>query len=145
MNYLVYIEHSAENLQFFLWYRDYSKRFHEADTPDLASAPEWTPEMEARTMVKIQREAADKRRRESPATAVISKGIGFEKNGIVTASGATATTTVIKADSVYPVSTATNTPGDGDGLLFLSGSQATTPRPQTHNELNVTGIKQPRK
>ncbi|MCJ1447634.1 MAG: hypothetical protein MMC23_008145 [Stictis urceolatum] len=27
MNYLIYIEHAAENLQFFLWYKDYLKRF----------------------------------------------------------------------------------------------------------------------
>ena len=28
MDYLVYIAHDAENLQFYLWYRDYTKRFN---------------------------------------------------------------------------------------------------------------------
>jgi hypothetical protein len=28
MDYLVYVAHDAESLQFFLWYRDYSKRFN---------------------------------------------------------------------------------------------------------------------
>lgn len=32
MDYLVYVAHDAENLQFFLWYRDYVKRFHEWQT-----------------------------------------------------------------------------------------------------------------
>jgi hypothetical protein len=27
MDYLFYIEHNAENLQFFLWYKDYCQRF----------------------------------------------------------------------------------------------------------------------
>ena len=27
MDYLVYIEHNAENLQFYLWYKDYVRRF----------------------------------------------------------------------------------------------------------------------
>jgi hypothetical protein len=42
MNYLLYVEHSAENLQFFLWFRDFSKRFDEANTSDIHLAPEWT-------------------------------------------------------------------------------------------------------
>ena len=44
MNYLVYIEHSAENLQFFLWYRDYLKRFDELPPNERALAPEWSAE-----------------------------------------------------------------------------------------------------
>ena len=42
MNYLVYIERAAENLQFFLWYRDYSKRFAELPSAQQALAPAWT-------------------------------------------------------------------------------------------------------
>lgn len=44
MNYLVYIEYSAENLQFFLWYRDYLKRFNELPSSEQVLAPEWTVE-----------------------------------------------------------------------------------------------------
>lgn len=44
MNYLVYIEFSAENLQFFLWYRDYLKRFNELPSSEQVLAPEWTVE-----------------------------------------------------------------------------------------------------
>jgi hypothetical protein len=42
MNFLKYIELSAENLQFFLWYRDYSKRFNELPASEKALSPEWT-------------------------------------------------------------------------------------------------------
>lgn len=42
MNFLKYIELSAENLQFFLWYRDYSKRFNELPENEKALSSEWT-------------------------------------------------------------------------------------------------------
>lgn len=41
MNFLKYIELSAENLQFFLWYRDYSKRFNELPGSEKVLSPEW--------------------------------------------------------------------------------------------------------
>ena len=45
MDFLKYIEHNAENLQFFLWYKDYVKRFFQM--PESRSRnlrPEWTTE-----------------------------------------------------------------------------------------------------
>lgn len=47
MNFLKYIEMSAENLQFFLWYRDYSKRFDQLPATEKALSPEWTSERPA--------------------------------------------------------------------------------------------------
>ena len=44
MNYLIYIEHSAENLQFYLWYQDYVKRFSAMRESEQALSPEWTVE-----------------------------------------------------------------------------------------------------
>lgn len=44
MNFLKYIELSAENLQFFLWYRDYVKRFNALPESDKVLSPEWTGE-----------------------------------------------------------------------------------------------------
>jgi hypothetical protein len=41
MNFLKYIELSAENLQFFLWYRDYSKRFNALPESERMLSPEW--------------------------------------------------------------------------------------------------------
>jgi len=44
MNYLKYIEFSAENLQFFLWFRDYVKRFDQLPKSEQVLAPVWTIE-----------------------------------------------------------------------------------------------------
>ncbi|KAI4262660.1 MAG: hypothetical protein L6R42_002161 [Xanthoria sp. 1 TBL-2021] len=44
MNYLIYIEHAAENLQFFLWYKDYIRRFDLLSENERRLAPEWTLE-----------------------------------------------------------------------------------------------------
>jgi hypothetical protein len=41
MDYLVYVEHSAENLQFYLWYKDYVRRFHLLSANDKRLSPEW--------------------------------------------------------------------------------------------------------
>jgi hypothetical protein len=43
MDYLVYIEHNAENLQFFLWYKDYARRFNELPEAEQKLSPEWVP------------------------------------------------------------------------------------------------------
>lgn len=42
MNYLIYVERSAENLQFYLWHKDYSERFAILPYSDLVLSPEWT-------------------------------------------------------------------------------------------------------
>lgn len=41
MGYLLYISHDAENLQFYLWFQDYSRRFFAASTTDQALSPLW--------------------------------------------------------------------------------------------------------
>ncbi|KAK6860042.1 hypothetical protein PG995_003678 [Apiospora arundinis] len=130
MNYLVYIEHAAENLQFFLWHRDYVKRFQEASTSDIALAPEWTQQMEDDVAAKLQKDAAEKLKRE-PEAAQIFKGTDFEK-------GAEAA-----IESKDPFSTPPRTPGDGDDTsTVFSGSQATTTyRSQT--AFAAAGAKQP--
>lgn len=79
MNYLTYVEHAAENLQFFLWFRDYEKRFKEANPSDIALAPEWTQAMEDDAVAKIRKDTVDKRKPQIPAAADIFKGTDFEK------------------------------------------------------------------
>jgi hypothetical protein len=44
MNYLIYVEHAAENLQFYLWLRDYTRRFAELPPSEAALSPEWVAE-----------------------------------------------------------------------------------------------------
>ena len=40
MDYLVYVEHSAENLQFYLWYQDYVRRWKALSADQRALSPE---------------------------------------------------------------------------------------------------------
>ena len=81
MNYLIYVEHSAENLQFYLWYKDYVKRFHDANTDDISLAPEWTQSMEDEVITRIRKEQSEKVR-PSPATDSMFTGTGFEKAAV---------------------------------------------------------------
>jgi hypothetical protein len=80
MNFLKYIELSAENLQFFLWYRDYSKRFNALPESEKVLSPEWAGEKntsgEAKTGPKYFNADA----------AAILKGTDFSSEGKVTES-----------------------------------------------------------
>lgn len=78
MSYLIYVEHAAENLQFYLWYRDYERRFNSAKTTDIKLAPEWTRAMQDETVAKLRKEHADKVRKE-PESTQIFKGTDFEE------------------------------------------------------------------
>ena len=76
MNYLKYIEHSAENLQFFLWYRSYAERFSQLPESERALSPEWTvaqAEAEAAAAVTKNRKLVN------PQVAQVFKGTDFEK------------------------------------------------------------------
>lgn len=79
MNYLLYIEHSAENLQFYLWHQSFVKRFNEATTSDLLLSPEWTSTMEAEVVVKLQKEATANVQLRAPGTLEDFKDTAFEK------------------------------------------------------------------
>jgi len=46
MDFLKYVEHSAENLQFYLWFKDYSKRFEALPETERNLSPEWTQAQE---------------------------------------------------------------------------------------------------
>ncbi len=76
MNYLVYIEHSAENLQFFLWYRDYVKRFDELPPNERALAPEWSAE-QAEIDAQANQGTPGPKQQISAETAAAFKGTDF--------------------------------------------------------------------
>ena len=130
MNYLIYIERSAENLQFFLWYRDYVKRFNEATTSDIALAPEWTKTMEDETLARLQKEHMERLRKE-PSAAKIFNGTDFdEKNAIETG---------ISAESKDPFSTPPSTPGYQES----NPSQTTSQRVLARDAFLAAGVKPP--
>ncbi len=76
MNYLVYIEHAAENLQFFLWYRDYIKRFEAMPANERALAPIWT-EQQAEAEASAGQTNILGPKSISPETAAVFKGTDF--------------------------------------------------------------------
>lgn len=78
MNYLMYIEHAAENLQFYLWHQDYTSRFASAKASETVLAPEWTQEMQDEAVFKHRRDKLGKNRPTGPA-ADMFKGTDFEK------------------------------------------------------------------
>ncbi|RMZ78038.1 hypothetical protein DV737_g4117, partial [Chaetothyriales sp. CBS 132003] len=76
MDFLVYIEHSAENLQFYLWYRDYVKRFFQLPQSVQKLSPEWTD-----AQVQAERNAAEKEKLATTITqeaASVLKGTDFD-------------------------------------------------------------------
>lgn len=76
MNYLIYIEHAAENLQVFLWYRNYSKRFSELPENERALAPVWTVEQLEKDVQALQGTTGSKQQ-VSAETAAVFKGTDF--------------------------------------------------------------------
>lgn len=75
MDFLVYIEHDAENLQFFLWYRDYLKRWSELPASEQALAPLWTPEKAQQVRSEIMNEKSAKLNGQA---AQVLKGTDFD-------------------------------------------------------------------
>ena len=41
MDYLIYVSHDAENLQFYLWLQSYTKRFEALPPSEKSLSPEW--------------------------------------------------------------------------------------------------------
>ena len=106
MNYLKYIEHGAENLQFFLWYRDYCTRWECLPASEQALAPVWTAEQaEAELMAsttqprsKAMSSRAAEVLSDSSLSDIVTKGDPFstpeqgsfeEKHGAVSDYGST--------------------------------------------------------
>ncbi|WYZ45613.1 hypothetical protein EsH8_VIII_000929 [Colletotrichum jinshuiense] len=133
MNYLIYIEHAAENLQFFLWHRDYQKRFLEAKTSDVSLAPEWTQAMETEVLQRMFKEKSQ-RMLKKPGQEIF-KGTDFEKKGLSAA----------VADDHNPFSTPPRTPPDQESVYTGSNgaSNADTYRSQASDAFTAVGAKQP--
>ena len=74
MNYLLYIEHAAENLQFFLWLRDYINRFSELPESEKALAPSISQERLATDITPGPRAG----KKINPDAAAILKGTDFD-------------------------------------------------------------------
>lgn len=78
MDFLRYIEYDAENLQFYLWYRDYCKRFAELPANEQKMAPEWTAEDALAEKTGGEKEKLPKKM--VPEAAAVLKGTDFDTN-----------------------------------------------------------------
>lgn len=81
MDFLVYIEHDAENLQFFLWYRDYLKRWSELPEREQKLAPEWTAEQAQQARNEVLSEKVAAKKTGNVEAAEVFKGTDFESKG----------------------------------------------------------------
>jgi hypothetical protein len=112
MNYLKYIELAAENLQFYLWLRDYTKRFNELPMNEQALSLPWKKENnEPENQARPKQLSSD--------TAAVFKGTDFS-------TGATAG--VVDSEKQNPFFTPPRTPNDeirrdaGESLDSYEGS-----------------------
>ena len=81
MNFLIYVEHAAENLQFFLWLRDYASRFAQLPQTEQALAPEWSAEsIEAE--VQACQVSHGPKQQTSAETAELFKGTDFAQANV---------------------------------------------------------------
>ena len=72
----MYIEHDAENLQFYMWYRDYVKRFFELPESKQRMSPEWTVEQ-----AQAEKKASEKEKlptKVNQDAANVLKGTDFD-------------------------------------------------------------------
>lgn len=127
MNYLIYIEHAAENLQFFLWYRDYAERFAVLPSREKALAPEWTISQAEAEMLAAQTHGGGQKKL-SPETAAIFKGTDFAPGAKVTVSeyagnpfNTPPMTPTTEAASIF-----SSTPSDGKSTLVGSNDPHVT-------------------
>jgi hypothetical protein len=135
MNYLLFVEYSAENLQFYLWHRDYVQRFVQAPRSDLALAPQWTRAMEEETVSKLQREAAEDKRRVRTGAAEMFKGTDFDKKR--------PTETVTEIDPFSPRATTSHSNKESIYALSSLASNTSTLRSPTSEAFASVGAKAP--
>ena len=76
MDFLRFIEYDAENLQFYLWYKDYCKRFNECSAAQKNLAPEWTAEQALAERTMAEKEKLPKR--VAGNAAEVFKGTDFD-------------------------------------------------------------------
>lgn len=125
MNYLKYIELAAENLQFFLWHRDYTKRFSELSEKDQVLSQPWEKE-------NAESELQPRSKHLSPGMAAVFKGTDFSNEGGIR---------IAESEKHNPFFTPPRTPNsemkrDGRGSIdSYEGSVATLEGRIDHNDV----------
>jgi hypothetical protein len=73
----VYVEYNAHNLWFFLWYKDYVRRFDPLPGKEKVLAPEWIPETKDLPDLSNNPEDGEKKKTKRNTLAA-SMEIGYE-------------------------------------------------------------------
>jgi hypothetical protein len=80
MDYLVYVEHSAENLQFYIWYQDYVRRWNLLSASQRALSPEVQPDQtDYANLTRVKSASTDLN---SPTARPKMVGEGWNANGM---------------------------------------------------------------
>lgn len=147
MNFLLYIEHSAENLQFYLWHRSYTERFRGTAQPDMKLAPEWTQEQQDETFAKLHRERREGARRNSTMISSVLKGtdfVGNKSTNLGSVRYSEKHLTSLSHNDGNPSSTPPATPLHTDDLSSTaSRSDASTWKCQAEDAFTAAGIQAP--
>lgn len=113
MNYLKYVEHTAENLQFFMWYRDYCTRFEQLPESEKVLSPVWT---KAQMDAEAAGAQSTRPKRVNPAVAEVLKGTDFAEG----------TPMAAEADKKDPFNTPPKTPSLYEKRDAMSSEYAST-------------------
>lgn len=82
MDYLQHIEYSAENLQFYLWFKDYERRWTESTDDKLkALSPDWQPDMDDTTTEQFSEPARPMSTLSKVATCQVTAHAGSVRDG----------------------------------------------------------------
>src|SRR5579859_4238745 len=83
MDYLIYVERNAENLQFYLWYLDYVRRWDQVPAKDRVLSPEWQPEAAETLNLLMEKDRRSLARSSvrSPVQSNFEKSIADEFDG----------------------------------------------------------------
>jgi hypothetical protein len=140
MNYLLYKEHSAENLQFYLWHQDYVDRFSKAPASERSLAPEWTQAKEDEVWTQLQQEAHEHARKTPDVAKCVFEGTDFETTATVDRP--------VALESANPFATPprTATSGSEHDSMYPPSTQAsygTTYRSQAGEAFAAAGVKAP--
>ena len=106
MDYLIYVERNAENLQFYLWYVDYVRRWDQVPAKDRVLSPEWQPEAAETLNLLMEKDRRSLVRSSvrSPVQSNFEKSIAdeFEGKGMKSDGASFITASVSGRESVVP-------------------------------------------
>ena len=138
MNYLIYIERAAENLQFYLWYKDYVKRFTALPANEKALAQEWSQKDGELQNKEVNTTAPKALSRE---TADVFKGTGFAVPKHVAEAKNDPFSTPPRTPNGHRPSVTTSETGWSDTSLTVYSPRATTYQKQAGDAFEGADVK----